>query len=189
MVVLAGTRFHRGHADKMHEDDAQADQPCAQHEVVRAHLAAFEAVHGQPGHAQCDEQRKNGQGYVVVHVHRGPKGQHADEVHGPYAACQAASSKHVPLSVGGGVVAVGLALGHVEGGETGRASNEIGEQNQERFMTAVDDDAPGCGKIGEQLQPQPFHGMPLDRVFTRLRYNPVQTVQRQYRKECLSLPD
>ncbi|MNV68601.1 hypothetical protein D3C71_1614650 [compost metagenome] len=117
------------------------------------------------------------------------EGQHADEVHGPDATCKAAGTEHVPLSVGGGVFAVGLALGHVQGGEAGRTGDEVGEQNQERFMLAINDDAPGCRQVGKQLQPQPFHGMPHDRVFTRLRYNPVQTVQRQYRKRCLTLPD
>ncbi|MNP30880.1 hypothetical protein D3C76_1239770 [compost metagenome] len=125
--------------------------------MLRAHLAAVEAAHGYPGDRQGDEQRKNGQGDVVVHLYRRLEGKHADEVHGPDATGQAAGAKHVPLSVGSGLFAVGLALGHVQGREASRASNEVGEQNQKRLMAAIDNDTPGCRKVGEQLQPQPFH--------------------------------
>ncbi|MNE48055.1 hypothetical protein D3C80_1424960 [compost metagenome] len=108
--------------------------------------------------------------------------QHADEVHGPDTAGEAAGAEHAPLALRRGLFAMGLALGHVQGRKAPRAGHGIGEQYQEGFMATIDDDSSGCRKIGEQLQTQPFHCVPLGRVFTRLRYNPWQTVQRQYRK-------
>ena len=113
--------------DKVHEDDTHADQYRALYDVWRAHVLAIEAAHDQPCNRQGNEQGKDGQRQVVVHFDGCLKGQHADEMHGPDAAGQAAGAKYVPLPVGGRVFAVGLALGHVEGGETGCAGYYVGE--------------------------------------------------------------
>ncbi|MNC36031.1 hypothetical protein D3C75_845350 [compost metagenome] len=61
LVVLAGAGFQGGHAYEVHHDDTQADQYRTLQVMVCAHLAAVEAVHGQPGDGQGDEQRKDGQ--------------------------------------------------------------------------------------------------------------------------------
>ncbi|MNH10675.1 hypothetical protein D3C79_701620 [compost metagenome] len=114
----------------MHEDDTQADQHGTLQVMLRAHALAIEAGHRHPGHTQCNQQRKAAQGGVVVHFQRCPERQHADEMHRPDPSGQAASTQHAPLPLGSRLFAVGLALGHVQGGKAGSAGHSEGDQDQ-----------------------------------------------------------
>ncbi|MNP04879.1 hypothetical protein D3C76_968150 [compost metagenome] len=150
-IELLGGRAHGSHAGVVHGDDAQAEANRRLQVVAWPQFLAAEGIHGHPAGQQHDQQRHPGQGYVVVNFQRCLQGQHADEVHGPDAASQAAGTEQAPLPLGCGQFDVAQAFGHVEGGEAASTGNQECKQHQVGVMPAINQDLSGCRKFGEHF--------------------------------------
>ena len=159
-VVRSGARLHGGHTHVMHAGDAEADEQCGFQVEHQAWLRMAQRVHRQPRGEQGDQQGKQGDRQVVLDFNRRLKGEHADEMHGPDAAGQAGGAYPAPQSLGTRVVGVGNPLGHIEGGKTRSASNQIGHQHQQGIMCAIKNDLPALRQLGNELQTKPLHSTP-----------------------------
>ncbi|MNR42686.1 hypothetical protein D3C85_1612250 [compost metagenome] len=80
------------------------------------------------------------------------KRQHANEMHGPDAACQAKRSEQTPLSLRTGMFDMIDALGDAEHRKAAGTGHEIGKKNEEGVMPAVHQNLVGGRKLSENMQ-------------------------------------
>ncbi|MNF60642.1 hypothetical protein D3C84_422640 [compost metagenome] len=95
-VIRHRIRTHRRHAHVMHDRDAQANANGRLDVLPDAQVRMTEGVHRQPRGEQGNQQGGKGDGQFVLNLDRRLKRQHADEVHGPDAACQASGADPAP---------------------------------------------------------------------------------------------
>ena len=181
VVMLQGVAAHGGHAGVMHDPHACGDAQGGQGVVADAGLRLAEKTHGGKGGEQHDQQRHAGEEHVVVDFQRGLEGEHADEVHGPHAAGQAAGTEHLPAPAGAGLLGIADAFDDVEGGEAAGAHHQVGEQDQPGIVSCRQGKM--AGRVLGKHHVQPFHSAPLSSAeFALVPKPPGDSFGIQYRK-------
>ncbi len=88
------------------------------------------------------------------------KRQHADEVHGPHATCQAECAQRFPYASASGGIHMDDSVGDVQRGKARRTRHAIGQRHQKQIMTAVDQQLTIRWQASEHVQTQPLHSVP-----------------------------
>ena len=150
--VGVGAGAHGGHAHVMHGGDTYSDTDRGADVLPGTRLGMAQGVHGQEGGDKGNQQRKQGNRQVVVEGNRRLERQHADEMHGPDPAGQAAGSDPAPTPLGTWVFGVADPLGYVQRGKTGCAGDQVGQQHQHRVVATVEYDlTAACGQFAAQM--------------------------------------
>ena len=79
---------HGAHAAVVHGGNASAHDDRAQHQLPGVQLCLGQQGDGNRRCANAGNDGKNGQRQVILHNRMGTVGQHANEMHGPYAGAQ-----------------------------------------------------------------------------------------------------
>ena len=101
-------------------------------------MGVAEGFHGEQRGDHGDQQRGERHDQFVMNGNGRLKGQHADEVGGPDATRQATGTEPAPAATSGRVFDVADPLGHIKGAKTRRTRDQVGQQNQEGVMTAIE---------------------------------------------------
>ncbi len=105
---------------------------------MKAQVGVAEGLHGKQRGDQGDQQRCERHEQFVMNGNGGLEGQHADEVGRPDTARQAPGAEPAPVAPCGRVLDMADAFGHIQRAKPRRARDQVGEQHQERVMTAIE---------------------------------------------------
>lgn len=160
LVVLRGGGAHGRHAQIVHDADADPHYHSADQAAPYGQLRDGQCSHGHQCGNQYDQQGSQRDGEVIGDFERCLEGQHADEVHRPYATGQAKRAQRFPEPTAFEGVDLDDTVRNVQRGKARSTGHAVSQRDQKQVVTTVDQQLHVRWWVSEYVQTQPIHSLP-----------------------------